>query len=268
MSQGDDDPTRRPAPQAGVRPNALSLVVVDDDDRYRELAAEPFRKRGDRVRTTADGLEALAMCMKEPPDIILTDVQMPRLDGWQFLRLIRSRPSLAAVPVIFLTSLDSEPARLLGYQLGVDGYIPKPYTPDELLVRVHQILRRAKRTDTPLMLATQLRGELEHVALSSLLSFLEVEKKTGTLLVMGNELARFFLHDGRLLRVELEAATTRLTSFQVLARALDWTSGQFEFTATQAESSAESEFGTSSLTSLLLEHARRSDERNKHKTRT
>jgi DNA-binding response OmpR family regulator len=234
-------------------------VVVDDDDRYRELAAEPFRRRGDIVRTTADGLEALAMCLNDPPDIILSDVQMPRLDGWQLLRLIRSRPALAAVPVIFLTSLDSDPERLLGYQLGVDGYIPKPYTPEELLVRVHQILRRTRHGGTPLMLPTTLRGDLEHVSPSSILSFLEVEKKTGVLLLIGECVARLFISAGRLLRAELEGTERPVASRQILTQALDWTTGQFEFLSEDVK--CKNEFGSSSITSLLLEHARVSDER-------
>jgi CheY-like chemotaxis protein len=248
-----------------VRPDALSVLVVDDDDRYRELAAEPFRKRGDRVRVTSDGLEALAMCLQDPPDIILSDVQMPRLDGWQFLRLIRARPSLAAVPVVFLTSLAGESERLLGYQLGVDAYIPKPYSPEELLVRVHQILRRSARVDAPLNLPVTLRGELEHVAISSLLAFLEVERKTGILLLIGPAVARFFLANGRLVRAEIEGAAEPLSSREALELALDWTEGQFEFVPQEPdeELAGEAEFGSSSITSLLIEHARVSDERKK-----
>ncbi len=257
MSPPDD--ARKAAPERPVRPDALSVVVVDDDDHYRELAAAPFRKRGDYVRTTSDGLEALAMCLREPPDVILSDVQMPRLDGWQFLRLIRARPALASVPVVFLTSLNGDPERLLGYQLGVDAYIPKPYTPEELLVRVHQVLRRSAQAGEPLRLPSTLRGELAHVALSSLLAFLELEKKSGILLVIGNGVARLFVKEGHLLRAELEGAPGPPSSREVLDLALEWTSGQFEFLPERVD--CEDEFDRTSVTALLLDHARAVDER-------
>jgi DNA-binding response OmpR family regulator len=240
------------------RSDALSIIVVDDDDNYRELAAEPFRKRGDVVRTTSDGLEALAMCLKEPPDIMLSDVQMPRMDGWQLLRLIRARPSLASLPVVFLTMLNDDNERLLGYQLGVDGYIAKPYKPEELLIRVTQILRRAKSVQGVPMAKITLRGELAHVPPSSLLSFLEMEKKTGTLLLIGSGVARLFLREGRVLSAEIEGATEPSTSRQVFMSVLDWNNGQFEFTPEDVQANDEIKMAS---TALLLEHARISDER-------
>jgi CheY-like chemotaxis protein len=251
-----------PAPDTTPLPirrnDALSIIVVDDDDSYRELAAEPFRKRGDVVRTTSDGLEALAMCLKEPPDIMLSDVQMPRMDGWQLLRLIRARPSLASLPVVFLTMLNDDNERLLGYQLGVDGYIAKPYKPEELLIRVTQILRRAKSVQSAPMAKITLRGELAHVPPSSLLSFLEMEKKTGTLLLIGSGVARLFLREGRVLRAEIEGDAEPGSSRDVFMSVLDWNNGQFEFTPEDVQ--AADEIKTAS-TALLLEHARISDER-------
>jgi uncharacterized protein (TIGR02266 family) len=233
----------------------LTVIVVDDDARYRELAAEPFRKRGDSVQTTADGLEALSMCLKDPPDIILSDVQMPRMDGWQLLRLVRARPSLASVPVVFLTALDGDAERLRGYQLGVDAYIPKPYNPDEMLLRVHQIVRRAHNYKTSPVARTTLRGELEHVAPSSLLTFIEMERKTGVLLLIGESVARIFVREGRANRVEIEGANE--PSRRAVMRILDWKTGQFEFSPQEVLGRDEIAM---SVTALLLEHARLADE--------
>jgi DNA-binding response OmpR family regulator len=230
--------------------------VVDDDERYRKMAAEPFLKRGDNVRTTSDGLEALSMCLKQPPDVILSDVQMPRMDGWQLLRLVRARPSLASVPVIFLTMLSGDSERLLGYQLGVDAYIPKPYNPDELLVRVHQIVRRARNSNSSPAARTTMRGDLEHVSVSSILSFLEMDRKTGALLLIGMEVARVFVQEGRILRAELEGRT--LASRQVLHTMLEWTNGQFEFAPHDV--GGNDQLGMT-VTGLLLEHAQLSDEK-------
>src|SRR5262249_13623057 len=114
----------------------LSVVVADDDATCQKLAAAPFRARGDYVRVAGDGMEALAMCLQEQPDVVLSDVNMPGMDGWQLLRLLRARPNLQAVPVIFLTTLADEEERLRGYQMGVDDYVAKPYRSIELRARV------------------------------------------------------------------------------------------------------------------------------------
>ena len=243
----------------------LRVVVVDDDARYRQMAAEPFKKRGDTVFTVSDGLEALAACLKDPPDAILSDVQMPRMDGWQLLRLVRARPSLASVPVVFLTTLSGESERLLGYQLGVDAYIPKPYEPSELLVRVHQIVRRARNSRTSPAARTTLRGEIEHVGVSSLLSFLEMERKSGVLLVIAGDVARLFFAEGRLLRAEIEGESPPLPSRAAAMRILDAVAGQFEFAPQDV--TEKDELGMS-VTALLLEHAREKDERSQHVLRS
>lgn len=248
----DSGPRSRPP----AHPDGLDVLVVDDDPRWREYSAEPFLRRGDRVRTVADGLEALSMCVSDPPDIVLTDVNMPRMDGWQLLRMIRARPNLAGVPVVFLTSLDGDEERLKGYQLGVDAYIPKPFHPDELLLRVHRVVRRrrqAAETDTQ----GTLRGDLENVSAASLLSFLAVERKTGILVVVGDEVARIFMKDGRALRVELEGQASTLASRDALLDILNWNQGQFEFSSERVGGVDEIR---TAISALVLEHARKQDE--------
>ncbi len=250
--------TPRPARPGAALRESLSVVIVDDDPRWREVAAEPFLKRGDRVRQTSDGLQALQMCIEDPPDVVLSDVQMPRVDGWQLLRLIRARPQLEATPVIFMTSLDSDSARLKGYQLGVDAYVPKPFAGEELLIRVHRMLRtkRAPLSQRPEQIV--LRGELEHVSVGSLLSFLSVEKRTGILVVVGENVARLFIKDGRLLRVELQGAGQPLASRAAALEVLDWSSGQFELIEEPVQVTDEIRVDVSTL---LLEHAHMVDER-------
>jgi uncharacterized protein (TIGR02266 family) len=242
-------------PRAG-HDKPLSVLVVDDDHSSREAAAKPFRDRGDTVRTASDGVDALAACLKDSPDVILSDVQMPRMDGWQLVRIVRSRPQLSQVPMLFLTRLRGEDERLKGYQLGVDDFVPKPSRPEELVARVDRVVSRMKRTATPKN-PQMLRGDLEQVSLASVLSFLELEKKTGILAVLSEQEARVHIEDGRPLKVEIEGDATGGTSRQLLCRMLDWTRGQFEFEV--AKVACEDEV-LATLTSILLEHARVSDE--------
>jgi uncharacterized protein (TIGR02266 family) len=256
----------------------VNVLVVDDDEAYCKVASDPFRARGDIVRIAHDGIQAFAECLKEKPDVILCDVQMPKMDGWQLLRLVRSRPALASVAFVLLSQLDSEEARLRGYRLGVDDYIAKPYRPEEVVARADRAFARAEQVGASATTAT-LRGDLEQVGLAGLLSFLEFEKKTGTLRVLASEPsslgstarhsmadlsapaavhreARVRVRDGAPVRVEIEGSSGS-GSRRRLFELLDWTAGQFEFV--QEDVSEPDEIGVP-VASLLLEHAQEQDE--------
>ena len=87
------------------------LMIVDDDTDIRFLLATALRHAGYEVRTAADGFEALHMMSLQPPDLLLTDVGMPRLDGWRLLRLCRSQDFLADVPIIVMSAIEGWPNR-------------------------------------------------------------------------------------------------------------------------------------------------------------
>jgi uncharacterized protein (TIGR02266 family) len=237
----------------------LSVVVVDDDGPCQKQAAAPFRARGDYVRVASDGMEALALCLQEPPDVLLCDVNMPRMDGWQLLRMVRSRPNLAAVPVVFLTTLDGEEERLRGYQLGVDDFVAKPYRSIELRARVDRLTARA-RASSARSEQNALRGDLQQVSLPSLFTFLELERKTGRLAVLGEKNAIVWVRDGRPLRVEIEQAEEYFSPRELMSILLGWPNGQFDFASQSVEGDDEVK---ASFTALLLEYARVSDEENR-----
>jgi uncharacterized protein (TIGR02266 family) len=238
----------------------MSVLIVDDDAACRTLAAAPFRTRGDYVRTANDGFDALALCLKEAPDVIVSDVHMPRMDGWQLLRMVRARPTLAATPFLFLTTLGGETDRLRGYQLGVDDYIGKPFRGKELQARVDRIMTRALRSSlgghAPVE-RKSLRGDVAQVGLPSVLAFLELEKKTGELLVVGERTAHLYLREGRLVRLDVDGLTADAVMIDVVYNVLSWQSGQFEFAVREVPYEDALQV---SITGLLLEHARFSDE--------
>src|SRR5207247_10963213 len=93
-----------------------------------------------------DGEEGLMRADQLRPDLIITDVMMPKLDGWALVRALRSRPELALVPVIFLTALGGEEDRIRGFRLGADDYLPKPFRFEELDLRVANALKKAQAT--------------------------------------------------------------------------------------------------------------------------
>ena len=110
-----------------------SILVVDDDQSLRELLRLHLSSAGYEVSTASDGIEAGYAVLKSPPDLIITDVNMPHMDGYAFVEALKSDSSLPKIPVIFLTSMDDFER---GRQLGAVGYITKPVRADRLLAVV------------------------------------------------------------------------------------------------------------------------------------
>ena len=119
------------------------ILVVDDDKNICELLRLYIEKDGFQVVIANDGKRALEMFRAEQPDLIMLDIMLPELDGWQVCREIRQN---SKVPIIMLTAKSEERDELLGFELGVDEYISKPFSPKILVARVEAILRRSGKT--------------------------------------------------------------------------------------------------------------------------
>ena len=117
----------------------MKILLVDDDPRLRELVGLALERAGFAVITAADGQLALTHAAREAPDLIVLDVGLPELDGFEVCRRIRTRSD---VPILFLTARDDEIDRVLGLELGADDYVTKPFSPRELVARVRAILKR------------------------------------------------------------------------------------------------------------------------------
>lgn len=248
------------AVQAAPR-EGMSVLVVDDDPTYQQLIAAAFN-RDDWVRFAANGFEALALCGRETPDLIVSDVNMPKMDGWQLLRLLRTKPQFATVPLLFTTTLNSEADRLRGYRLGVDDYLAKPFRVAELRARVDWLRERAA-AGAPLAASApagtrSLRGDLSHVSLASVLGLLEMERRTGRLTVKGGTTGTLTLREGLL--VDAAVAEGKLRGREALFVMLGWATGDFEFALGDVPEGGAPGVPVSHL---LIEHAQLSDERNR-----
>ena len=126
--------------------NKPQLLVVDDDEDIRALLRLLLERAGYEVDDQADGRAALRAFHKGNHDLVLLDVTMPDLDGWELLERIRD---LSEVPVLMLTARDSESDRVRGLRGGADDYVTKPFDREELVARVEALLRRAPRDDSP-----------------------------------------------------------------------------------------------------------------------
>jgi len=118
-----------------------TILVVDDEPRVIQFTKMNLELEGFRVVTAADGYEALDKVVKELPDLVILDVMMPHMDGFETLKKMRE---ISAVPVIFLTVKGMEFDRVRGLDLGADDYMTKPFSPRELASRIRAVLRRTE----------------------------------------------------------------------------------------------------------------------------
>lgn len=117
------------------------ILVADDDPHIREVISFALARAGMAVHAVADGEAALQAFGREPPDLVVLDVGMPEMDGLEVCRELRKRSD---VPILFLSARNEEIDRVLGLEMGGDDYVTKPFSPRELVARVHVILRRAR----------------------------------------------------------------------------------------------------------------------------
>jgi diguanylate cyclase (GGDEF)-like protein len=137
---------------AGVDGGGESLLVVDDDPFIARLLEIELRAAGYDVRVAADGAVALEAARDRCPDLVLADVMMPNMDGFELTRRLRQDPRTAGVSVIMLTARGLSADKLEGFAIGADDYIVKPFDTPELLARIRGVLRRSRdtRTQSPL----------------------------------------------------------------------------------------------------------------------
>ena len=132
-----------------------SILVVDDDPNAREMLGIHLRNAGYEVRTANDGIEGGHAVLERRPDLIITDAQMPHMDGFELVAALRSDASVSSIPVIMLTSESEWEDR--GRRIGVDGYVSKPIRADRFLDLVREHLKRAEAQPVSTVMRTLAR---------------------------------------------------------------------------------------------------------------
>jgi DNA-binding response OmpR family regulator len=120
--------------------NNKRVLVVDDDPDVRAILDTNLTAAGYEVKQAQDGVEALLLVTAWPPDLMVVDISMPRMDGWQLAQRVRSDPKLSAIPLVFLTGHSDDPDVLRGLTLGAVEYMTKPFRPDILVLTVAVLL--------------------------------------------------------------------------------------------------------------------------------
>ena len=144
------------------------VLVVDDDATLRMALTRYLEKRGYLTQGAVSGIEALTLFEQDPPDLVVSDVMMPEMDGFEFCRRLRSIRSGQLVPFIFLSSKGEVEDRVQGHSIGADDYLIKPFEPRELLAKIESQLERTRRIHSEIVLLMQREGSSastnEHVA--------------------------------------------------------------------------------------------------------
>ena len=122
------------------------LLVVDDEPNLLRAVAACLKAEDYEVSTARSGHEALLQLAESIPDLIISDIRMPGMDGYKLARQLRGSPRTALVPIVFLTAKDETADRIEGFRAGIDAYLTKPFEPEELIAVVNAIIHRVERT--------------------------------------------------------------------------------------------------------------------------
>ncbi len=132
------------------------VLLVDDEPGLREAVQAYLEDHGLEVTTAANAQQAFQVLGSIQPDLVISDIMMPGMDGYQFLQQLRQMEAYSHLPVIFLTAKGMTADRIQGYRAGVDAYLPKPFDPDELVAMVDNQIQRSRSVSLPAVVAREL----------------------------------------------------------------------------------------------------------------
>lgn len=238
------------------------ILVVDDDDWILSAVQAVLEAQNFEVLIATDGHSGLGIAQEQFPDLIITDVVMPGMDGWTFVRHLRADPRFALVPVLFLTSKGGAQDRISGFQLGADDYLAKPLNLHELPRRVMKALVQRRQLEADMVQGPKaaagggLQGTLDQIGLASLLSVLGTNRRSGILRLIGpnsRDEILVYLVRGELHRIEMQGRG-RLSVDEVFQQLFHGSGGSFEFLPMKLRLANELNL---SMNTLLLQGARR-----------
>jgi uncharacterized protein (TIGR02266 family) len=229
------------------------VLVADDDPLALQLMRDALAELSVTVLEARDGKEALRLAKAEGPHLILLDVMMPQLDGFQVATLLKQDPATAEIPVIFVSALGAPKDKVRGLNLGAEDYLAKPIHAEELRARVQMVLRRIQPSKRGAHLVS---GQLEAMNLPSLVQMFEGERRTARLLLTcGDAQGEIVFEEGKITRAAQGPRKGKAAVYQLLT----WGKGTFQMAPPDASSQVG---GTvdGPTQALLMEGMRRLDE--------
>jgi CheY-like chemotaxis protein len=201
------------------------ILVVDDSETIRTLLKGELAKRGYSVFTAENGSEGMKRAVEVGPDLVISDINMPEVDGWEFCWLVRKNEKTRHIPVIFLTDRDEVSDRVRGLEIGAEDYITKPFQIQELINRMETVMLRRRSATAGPSAQTTLMGQLNQFNLPDLLQNINMLSKSGALEIRRNDVARIYVQAGEVVNAEIGP----LKGKKAFYRMLTWKDGIFEF---------------------------------------
>jgi DNA-binding response OmpR family regulator len=243
------------------------ILVVDDEMLTCKLVRSVLVRRGYDVEIAENANIGFDRALELKPDLVISDIIMPEQDGFDFVRRLRSEPTLTLMPIIMFSAKSEAEDRVRGFRLGADDFLPKPFYPEELFLRVQKVLEKAeelkKSVRKELQRASQdkvvpdFKGDLRYLGFSTLLTMLELEGKTGALSINDEDRSGLLLvRNGRLVSAMADTETS-LSNTDAVFEFLSWSQGAFIFKTIPVDCEDDINMTTQSL---LFEGARRMDE--------
>jgi len=256
---------------------AARILVVDDDLWIQRTTASVLGQQGHQVSLAGDAPSAFALASRIRPDVVVTTVSLPALDGWSWWERLRALPACAQTPIVFLLPPGGDASGDIAGAEAHDQRLRKPFRGEDLERTIVAVLgeqpvgnatsepappERPHRSVDPHKPSaghrplSAMRGELDQISLSSVLTVLEMERKNGILMVEhGQHVGRMFLRKGRIIRAAIEEPP--VSGAPAVYQMLTWGAGSFDFLAGDVGGVDELQTST---TYLLMEGARRLDE--------
>lgn len=231
------------------------ILVVDDDPHLRTLLNIRLKHLGYDVLLAEDAIRALEIIEDTPPDLVVADIMMPRMDGYQFLQKFRQTPGFENIPFLFLSAKTLLEDRIKGLRFGADDYIAKPFNFKELVAKIEVLLERAQRYQTFAIKALEkyTSGDLQIISLVELLQMLAYGKKTVRLTLTGEEEGEIYSYQGKV----VEAICGAKKGEEAFYHLLGFDKGRF---AMKIDVKPPTHSIDKGLSQLLLEGVKRRDE--------
>lgn len=210
---------------------AKKILIVDDNPSVLKLLNISLSKAGYDIVEAENGEVAFQVANKEVPDLIISDIMMPQMDGIELCWMIRENSEVPLVPFIFLTSFDDSEMEIRGFRAGADEYLNKPIDRKELLERVEELLSRTeklKTIDDTTESKKAFEGDLKDLSIVELVQMLNLNKKSGILYIDGSKSGEIFLKDGQL----IGAKTKDNKSEEAVYELVTFDKGSFKFEVT------------------------------------
>ncbi len=210
---------------------AKKILIVDDNPNVLKLLNISLSKAGYDIVEAENGEVAFQVANKEKPDLIISDIMMPQMDGIELCWMIRENSEVPLVPFIFLTSFDDSEMEIRGFRAGADEYLNKPIDRKELLERVEELLNRTQKLKTIEDTTDKKKafeGDLKDLSIVELVQMLNLNKKSGVLRIDGQGKGSIFLKDGQLIGAQTEKKQGEEAVYELVT----FSNGSFKFEIT------------------------------------